>query len=112
MTNPRWKKTERAIAERLGGQRVPVSGRQRGDVPDIAHGRLAIECKHRQRIPAWLTDAMRQAEAAARDGKLPVAVLHAQGGRHDANLCVMTLDTLVALLGAGTDTDAVRSNPT
>ncbi len=39
-------------------------------------------------------------------GTLPVAILHAQGGRHDANRCVMSLDTLVALLD---DTAAPRA---
>jgi hypothetical protein len=37
-----WKRTERSIATRLGGQRVPVSGRARRDAPDIAHPRLAL----------------------------------------------------------------------
>ncbi len=38
-----WKACERCIAELLGGHRVPVSGRGRGDVPDALHSRLSIE---------------------------------------------------------------------
>lgn len=32
MTEKSWKATERAIASKLGGKRVPVSGRGRGDM--------------------------------------------------------------------------------
>lgn len=99
MTNATWKKAERRVAAILGGQRVPVSGRGRGDQPDVEHERLSIEVKHRQRLPAWLHDAMSQAEAAARDGKLPVVVLHETGQRYDAALCVIRLDRLRRLIG-------------
>ena len=37
MSDTRWKATERRIAALLGGRRVPVSGRGRGDQPDVAH---------------------------------------------------------------------------
>jgi hypothetical protein len=58
-----WKRTERKVAALLGGVRVPVSGRARGDAPDVAHARLSIEVKSRKELPAWLMDAMVQAEA-------------------------------------------------
>ena len=97
--HPPWKRTETAIAKILDGQRVPVSGRGRGDQPDIAHPRLSLEVKHRRTLPAWLLDAMAQAMAASRDGRIPVAVLHPHGGRHDGDLCVMRLSDLADLLG-------------
>jgi len=56
-----WKNTERGIARLLGGERVPVSGRQRGDVPDVKHACLSIECKHRKALLAWLYEALDQA---------------------------------------------------
>ncbi len=37
MPDKRWKATERRITALLGGKRVRVSGRGRGDQPDIAH---------------------------------------------------------------------------
>lgn len=87
-----WKKTERMIASRLKGRRVPVTGRQRGDAPDVAHDWLSIECKHRQEIPHWLREALAQATAsAAGTDKLPVAIIHESGKRHDSDLVVMTL---------------------
>lgn len=101
MSGQTWKRTERAIAARLNGQRVPVSGRARGDSPDIAHARLSIEVKHRKTVPAWLHEAMAQAVAAARDEQIPVAILHQYGSRHDEDLCVLRLADLAALLASG-----------
>ena len=95
-----WKRTERATAALLDGQRVPVSGRARGDAPDIAHPILSIEVKHRQTIPVWLREAMAQANAASRPGQIPVAIIHQHGGRHDDNLCVVRLVDLAALVAA------------
>jgi hypothetical protein len=103
MTNPAWKRTERVIAARLGGQRVPVSGRQRGDAPDVAHDRLSIEVKHRKSIPGWLRDAMHQAAASSTNGRLPVAIIHTHGGRHGDDLCLIRLSDLVRLIDRGTD---------
>jgi len=85
----RWKAAERAIAQRLGGDRVPVNGR--GNTPDIAHPWLAIEVKDRERLPIWLRRALDQAQAGARPGQLPVAVLHEAGRRHDDDLVVLRL---------------------
>jgi len=95
-----WKRTERAVAALLDGQRVPVSGRSRGDAPDIEHPILSIEVKHRQTIPVWLLEAMKQAKAASRDGQVPVAIIHHHGARHDDNLCVVRLVSLATLVAA------------
>ncbi len=94
MSRGGWKRTERTIAGHLGGVRVPVSGRARGDGPDIAHPRLSIEVKHRRSLPAWLHDAMWQAIACAGPDQIPVAILHQHGGRHDDDLCVLRLADL------------------
>ena len=64
-----WKACERRVAELLGGRRVPVSGRQRGDTPDVLHEWLSIEVKFRRRLPAWIEVAMKQAEASAKEGQ-------------------------------------------
>jgi hypothetical protein len=93
-----WKRSERRVAAIIGGERVPVSGRQRGDVPDIAHPTLSVEVKHRRAIPAWLLTAMAQASAAARPDQTPVAILHRHGARHRDDLAVMRLADLAVLL--------------
>ena len=89
-----WKACERRVADLLGGRRVPVSGRTRGDCPDIEHPTLSIECKSRKKLPAWIEDAMKQAEACAQDGQLPLMVLHQDGQRYQDALIVMRLKDL------------------
>ena len=83
MSSGPWKATERFVAEVLGGKRVPITGRQRGDVPDIEHPRFAIEVKRRSAayaFPKWLTTAFEQAEAANPGHKTPIVVIeHAHG---------------------------------
>lgn len=99
MPDKRWKASERRIARLLGGERVPVSGRGRGDQPDVRHPWLSIECKDRKELPAWLLDALAQAEAAAAPDRLPIAVLHEAGQRHDRSLVVLRLADFVAWFG-------------
>ncbi len=99
--NPDWKRTERKIAAQLGGQRVPVTGRARGDAPDIRHAWLSIEAKHRAKLPEWLHDAMRQAEASQQAAQLPIVVLHESGQRHGQDLVVLRLADFTAWFGAG-----------
>ncbi len=58
-----WKQAERRIASILGGVRVPVPGRRRGDAPDILHPRLSVEVKLRSKLSAWIEEGMRQSES-------------------------------------------------
>lgn len=87
-----WKACERRIAKLLGGQRVPVTGRQRGDVPDIEHVALSIEVKSRKALPVWLLGALNQAQAASKNGKMPVVVLHQDRTPYAESLVVLRLD--------------------
>ncbi len=87
-----WKSCERRVAELLGGERVPVSGRTRGDAPDVLHNSLSIEVKGRKKLPAWIEDAMKQAEASAKDGQLPVVALHQDGRRYADSLVVLRFE--------------------
>jgi len=93
-----WKQAERQVARIVGGRRVPVSGRTRGDAPDIDHPRLAIEVKHRRKVPEWILDAMNQAEQSAILDQIPVVVLHESGQRYKQSLCVLRLEQLLRLL--------------
>jgi len=102
MDDKPWKRHERSVAKALGGQRVPVNGRAGN--PDVAHPLLAIECKERRSLPRWIEEAMAQAEKAATDGRLPVAVLHQAGERRGKDLVLLRLadfKRLLAVVGVG-----------
>ena len=96
-----WKACERRIAELLGGKRVPVSGRTRGDCPDVEHDALSIEVKSRKSLPAWLLDALNQAQAASKNGKIPVVVLHQDRAPYAESLVVLRLDDFATYLKEG-----------
>ncbi len=98
MPDKSWKAAERRVAEILGGERVPVNGRIRGSAPDIEHPVLSLEVKSRRSVPAWLLEALEQATASSRDGRLPVAVLHAAGCQYADALCVIRLEDLASYL--------------
>ena len=87
-----WKACERKVAALLGGRRIPVSGRGRGDNPDIHHDLFSIEVKSRKTIPVWLEDAMRQAEVSAKDECLPVVVLHQDHAPYAKSLIMLRLN--------------------
>jgi hypothetical protein len=93
-----WKTVERTIAKRLGGKRVPITGRQRGDVPDIDHHYFSIEVKQRDFIPKWLFLAIEQAEAAKKGKQKPVGIWHITGEKYDDALCIMRLKDFEEIL--------------
>lgn len=99
MSRATWKRTERDIAGLIGGERVPVSGRWRGDQPDVRHDWLAVEVKHRQRVPQWLIGALTQARAAVRGEQLPVAIIHRHGARHTEGIVCLRLGDFTAWFG-------------
>lgn len=76
-----WKKHERRVARLLGGKRNGATG---AATADVESDWLAVECKARKALPQWLENALLQAENAAGDEQLPIAVLH-QVGRHSRN---------------------------
>ena len=98
----RWKAVERRVAKALGGERVPITGRQRGNVPDVKHDRLGIEVKDRAKLPAWLHDAVDQADAVVRTGggKIACAVLREKGQRIEDSYCVLRLRDVRALVAS------------
>lgn len=94
-----WKSTERKIAERLGGRRVPITGRIRGSAPDIEHEWLSIEVKHRKTLPKWMADAMEQAQASKRGEQLPIVVLHENRQKFDDAYVVIRLEDFLTYFG-------------
>jgi hypothetical protein len=78
---------------------VPVSGRQRGSVPDVEHHLYAIEVKCGRVMSPRLTDGMAQAVAsAAGTQKTPLlCVTHRTAGKRDSDhYVVMRLEDFQA----------------
>ena len=86
-----WKNFERRVAAKLGGKRIPITGRKG---LDIDHPTLDIECKYRKQLPAWLfKNAWRQANEGA---GIPVIAV---GEYNSSNIFTITsIDTLVMLM--------------
>lgn len=99
MSDKAWKRSERETAGLIGGERVPITGRQRGDAPDVWHDWLSVECKHRKGVPKWLRTAVSQALAAVRGEQLAVSIIHQHGSRHGDDLVVMRLSDFQAWFG-------------
>lgn len=92
MTDKAWKACERRVAKYIGGERVPITGRQRGDVPDIEHNFLVPEVKYKNKMPAWIYDALNQAEAAQRrTSQMPCVILVEKGQKIGDALIVFRL---------------------
>lgn len=105
MNRSTWKAIERDWALRLGGVRVPVTGRQRGSAPDVEHPVYAIEVKCGSRL---LSDRLRlgiaQAKAAAvQSGKLPVlCVTQRPAGKRDSeHYVIVDFETWCQITGDG-----------
>lgn len=88
MPDKTWKAAERRVARRFGSQRTGPAGR---NLPDIITGDLSIEVKTRKALPAWLHEALAQAERNAQPETLPVVVLHQVGDRYDDDVVVMSM---------------------
>src|SRR5947208_3131693 len=90
MAERAWKRAERRVAEELDTTRIPINGRVGSD---LAHPRLAVEVKHPARMNITvLKQALDQAEDAARkDGRIPVAIIHEHGLHMGSSLVVTRL---------------------
>lgn len=75
-----WKNWERKVAEWFGGdsvnaKRIPVTGRQSGDVPDVETIKFAIEVKAGKVVSSRTLKAVEQAKKAGiSTNKIPVVV--------------------------------------
>ena len=101
MNRSTWKRHEREWAELLGGKRVPVSGRQRGDQPDVAHPDYSIECKAGAVLSTRVLDGMEQAIAAQKPGQVPIVCIsnRKKGGQNtSAKYVLMRAEDFVNLI--------------
>lgn len=97
MADKLWKQAERKLAELLGGKRVPITGRQRGSAPDIAHDVFSIEVKHRQTLPSWILDAMNQADASNDGSQISIVLLHEKHQKYEDSLTLIRLSDLLLM---------------
>ena len=105
----RWKRHERAVAAVLGGVRLPNNG---AGQPDVIAGRLAVQVKTRQTVPAWLWGAIDQAERDAAAGQLPAVVLcEATQGRRTRRLFVIDLEHITTRARADGETQTPHRHP-
>ncbi|MCL4559912.1 MAG: hypothetical protein M1281_04750 [Chloroflexi bacterium] len=80
MSDKSWKAHERRIAHVLGTQRTGPVGREG---PDAVTDWLAVECKHRDKLPEWMSEALAKIRQQAGSERLGIVVLH-QAGSHDS----------------------------
>lgn len=73
-----WKDHEKRTAATLGGQRLGATGASN---PDVLTAWLAVECKHRAKLPDWMTGALSKVRLQAGGERLGVVVLHQSGSR-------------------------------
>lgn len=102
MNRSTWKQSERDMALALGGKRVPVTGRQRGDVPDVEHPTYAIEHKAGKVMSARMLEAVDQAVAAAAGTtKTPLVTIEQMAGRGHAKrrFVLIRLEDWIAWMG-------------
>ena len=92
-----FKGVERAIAKRLGGERVGHLGG--ADV--IVDSWLSIEVKSRKQIPQWIRDAIAQSKKNAKPDQLPILILHEHGQRYSGDLVVLALADFEDNFGGG-----------
>ena len=90
-----WKAFERRVAEKTGGERIPVADRR--SHLDVLHPLLGIECKYRRTVSKFLKEALEQAKAGSEeDSLIPVVVL---GEKYQSDMSAfMDLDHLLKLL--------------
>ena len=97
-----WKSVERWWSKKLGGVRVPITGRQRGSAPDIEHPDYAVEVKYGRMLSSRMQTALEQASmAAAGTTKTPlVCISHARKGPlGNVNVVMMYADDWLELAG-------------
>jgi ribonuclease HI len=93
------KVAKHSIVEDLDGQSIPASGRDKA--PDEKAPTLSTTVKSRKRLPAWLKNAMNQAEASTSGNKLPILILRQDGAPYEDALVLMRLKDLSDDLAEG-----------
>ncbi len=106
MNSQRWKEQERRVAAAVGGQRLPNTGIGQ---PDVRRPGWAIQVKTRTALPAWLWDAVDQAERDAGTGETAAVVLcEVTPGRKARRLVVLEFAAFAGLVAQRAPPDGTR----
>lgn len=93
-----WKKRERAVAKRLNGNRIPVTGERAG--ADCETPLLCVQVKHGRRRPAFLADWLSGIRGNAHPkGKVGIVVWSAQREKQGDAIVLLTLADFESLHG-------------
>ena len=95
-----WKHTELRICRLLGMER---NGAQGAEGPDCDCDWLAVEVKHRARVPKFLTQTLAKVRRQAGADRLGIMVLHEHGSAGDDDLVIMALSDFADWYGGGSD---------
>ena len=82
----RWKDHERQLARAIDGRR---NGNQGIAIADVENDWLCIEAKSWKGGAKRIEAALQQAERAAHDNQLAIAVIHTVGRRHCNDLVII-----------------------
>ena len=102
-----WKAVESSVCRMLGLVRAPVTGRTRGEAADCMNKDstkipfFSVEVKHRESLPDWMLDAMRQAVASMKkpESQLPVVVFHQKGQEYKDSVVMLRLKDFADYFG-------------
>lgn len=88
----RGKRTEKAIAKRIGGKRIGILGKS-----DVEHACFSFEVKSRKKFVAekWMLQAERNCE----EGKTPAVIVHILRLQHKNDLVIIRLKDFEDFLG-------------
>lgn len=102
-----WKAVEDKVCKALGLIRAPITGRTRGSAADCMHKDstktpfFSVEVKHRESLPDWMLDAMRQAVASMKEPEtqLPLVVFHQKRQEYGDSVVMLRLKDFADYFG-------------
>lgn len=96
LNRKRGKRTERAIAKKLGGRRLGILGKHDVELDDFA-----VEVKSRKVFAGekWIM----QSEKNAPKGKVAIVVVHLLNRNHDNDIVMMRMKDFMKVIGGQDD---------
>lgn len=97
MSDKSWKAVERRVARKLGGVRIPLSGRSNlGQIGDVLIEGYTIECKSGRQIPKAVVAWLETLRALSKDVEIPLLVMQPKFLKEQ--IVALTLSDLVKVM--------------